>query len=1065
MQSLKDTVQNTASNVPTYTPVATAICAGVILSIVLLLSALRFQYSSQRLDFESKVIYKQRMLKEHISLCTQSLESIEGLFAASDNVDRGDFHEFTKRISSERAGIMALDWVPRVPYGERTAYEQQARKDGVRGFQFTEQTPDKRLVRAGTRTEYYPVYYVEPHSETRIALGYDMASNPARRIAMEEARDTGQPAATKKVSLIHAGNNLNGFLLFVPIYKNGTPHSTVEQRRQNLKGFTVGAFIIDDLVNAALRNAPKDGIDMEIYSASVPTNEGLLGTYKIAAPMEASSSIFSRLFHVNQWFTSNGRVIIGLRKWHLRFHSNKSYESSIRSSDPWLGFAVSLLFTAMMATYIFSTSNRSRQIEVLNTELNRENAERKKAEKEISENENRLRVILDSVRPGIMTIDAETHEIVDANTAALHLIGAPRETVIGSVCHKFICPAALGQCPITDLGLVVDNSERILIQADGNRIPIIKNVTRIDLGNRSYLLESFVDIRDLKEAQETLRQNERFLSAIFHGIQDGIAVLDTDMTVVRMNDAAVRHYTGGKSAVGKKCFEALFNRSEQCEICPAVRAMEHGDMQSNIISMPCTATSKRWVEMVAFPLFHDNGEVRGVINYLRDITEKRLFEERLDHLAHHDPLTDLPNRLEFGNSLRRKLEQAANVEHSLAVLFVDLDRFKSINDTLGHDFGDQLLQVVSKRLQSAIRDSDVIARMGGDEFTIILDNVMNRDEVEIIAQRLLDSFSQHFSINMHEIQVTASLGISLFPEDGTIAEDLVMNADIAMYRAKEEGRNNYQFYIKAVDSLLTSKVDMQNSLRRSIERGELLVHYQPQLDVRKDRIHGLEVLVRWRHPELGLVMPDKFIPLAEEIGFIGEITRFVLFTACQQAKFWSNNGLPSIDISVNISAEDLKDDTLIEIVRETLLQTKLDPKYLTLEITESALVRKPETAIDTIQKLKHLGVGVSIDDFGTRYASLSLLKQFPVDYLKIDRSFVKHVDTNINDGAIVESVISMAHKLGLRVVAEGVETTTQLEILKELRCDTIQGYLLSRPVSADEMLALLMVDADRKSWK
>ncbi|HOM72976.1 MAG TPA: EAL domain-containing protein, partial [Armatimonadota bacterium] len=415
------------------------------------------------------------------------------------------------------------------------------------------------------------------------------------------------------------------------------------------------------------------------------------------------------------------------------------------------------------------------------------------------------------------------------------------------------------------------------------------------------------------------------------------------------------------------------------------------------------------------PVKNEAGIIERYIAIKRNITEKKIYEQKLDHLAHHDVLTGLPNRLLFSDRLSKSLAQARRDDRLLAVMFLDLDRFKMINDTLGHNIGDKLLKQVAERLTGTLREVDTIARMGGDEFTLVIEGISRAQDAAIVAQRALDVFCQPFMVDGRELFVTASIGISMYPNDGADVETLVRNADTSMYRAKEQGRNTYHLFTESLNATVFERMVMEHSLRKALERDEFIVHYQPRVDIRSGSILGAEALVRWQHPEMGLVMPGQFIPLAEETGLIVPISEWVLDAACSQSKIWQDKNSPILDIAVNISARQFQKGDLVSAVKKALDRTELDPTCLHLELTESILMHNTDAAIDILNKLKDMGVKISIDDFGTGYSSLSYLKKFPVDAVKIDRSFIKDITTNPDDAAIAGAVIAMAHSLKLKV--------------------------------------------------
>ncbi|MGZ5800739.1 MAG: bifunctional diguanylate cyclase/phosphodiesterase, partial [Burkholderiaceae bacterium] len=462
-----------------------------------------------------------------------------------------------------------------------------------------------------------------------------------------------------------------------------------------------------------------------------------------------------------------------------------------------------------------------------------------------------------------------------------------------------------------------------------------------------------------------------------------------------------------------------------------------------------------WSDLYIAPVKDVAGELTHFVVSQYDITAMKRYQAELEYQTNQDTLTGLANRNLLRDRLNQEIAYADRYGHPVWVVFVDLDHFKFINDTLGHKAGDSLLKTVSERLQSAVRETDTVARLGGDEFVLVLPERTEESMAMRVIQRIKDSVVMPFIIEDYEFFITCSIGISVYPADGKDTETLMKHADIAMYRAKEIGRNNSQFYTPTMNERALERLHMEGDLRAALEQDQFELHYQPQVDLRSGKIIGVEALIRWNHPDFGMIVPSRFIALAEETGLIVPIGAWVIRTACAQNKAWQRAGHDNIKIAVNLSARQFTQHDLVELIAFALAETKLDPQYLEIELTESMVMADVERAIEILRKLNELGVQISIDDFGTGYSSLSYLKRFPIDVLKVDQSFVRDITIDPDDAAIVTSIISLAHSLRLQVVAEGVETAEQLDYLQGNDCDVMQGYHFSRPLPAVQFEQML----------
>lgn len=529
--------------------------------------------------------------------------------------------------------------------------------------------------------------------------------------------------------------------------------------------------------------------------------------------------------------------------------------------------------------------------------------------------------------------------------------------------------------------------------------------------------------------------------------EDGFRLIDST-NIVNMNH--VQHYDERKGIVylgnpnHKQTKKASVARIQKEHIKNVTTLLKLADDETTTE----TNTSDALIQAISQQESND----RFLRSYatIRAITERKKAEAQIIHMAYHDTLTNLPNRQLFNNDLTRIFSESKG-QIKAAVIFLDLDRFKIINDTLGHFVGDQLLKFIGQKLQSYVREGDAIARFGGDEFIILLTNIAHVDGVTAFVKGIPTLLSQPFTYENQELHITASVGVSLYPDDGTDADTLIKNADIAMYRAKDKGGNTYEFYQSNFNHRSMERLNMEISLRKALERDEIKVYYQPLLDLSSGHIFGMECLARWKHPEWEMIAPSEFIPLAEEIGMILPIGNYVLQQACQQVKIWDEKGYPALSVSVNISYYQFQQAGFVKYIAETLEQVNLQPHRLCLEITENVAMKNLNLMMNTMTKLKQLGVQIAIDDFGTGYSSLGYLKNFKVNTLKIDQSFIKDVTIDEDNAAIVTALIAMCRQLKIKSLAEGVETQEQLVFLKSKGCDEIQGFLYSKPIPQDEL--------------
>jgi diguanylate cyclase (GGDEF)-like protein/PAS domain S-box-containing protein len=695
--------------------------------------------------------------------------------------------------------------------------------------------------------------------------------------------------------------------------------------------------------------------------------------------------------------------------------------------------------------------------------------ERKLADQQIAAANAQRKAVLDAAtRVSIIATDA-SGIITVFNSGAERMLGYAASDVIGArniteihldtelVQHARRLAFELGE-KLNGFDVLVRRATRegleerewTYIGNDGEPVTVLLSVTalRDEHGNLTGYLHVGTDVTERKQAEERLRQQ----SAAMTASMDGIGILDGRLDFTYVNDALAKlfGYPTPQEIIGRSLCD-LYEPPEQVRFITTI--------------VPLVQQRGRW-RGEATGLRHDASlfpqeisltsiEGGGMVCVVRDITERTYAEEQIKHLAYHDALTTLPNRLLFKDRVTVAISHAQRHESRVSVLFLDLDRFKVINDSLGHNIGDQLLQAVAARVQSCVRDSDTVARLGGDEFTLLLPELTHAEDAALVAQKILEAVRYPFHIEGREFYITTSIGISVFPEDGPDAETLIKSADTAMYQAKEQGRDNYQLFNALVNAKALQRIALEHGLRRSLSHHEMAVHYQPIFDLRTGRITGMEALLRWTDPELGAIPPATFIPLAEAIGVMIPIGTWALRVACAQAKLWHDSGFDTLSLAVNLSVCQLQQPDLVNLVREILAETGLPARHLELEITESTAMQSPEASIRTLYELKRLGIRISLDDFGTGHSSLAYLKRFPIDTLKIDQSFIRDITRDPDTAAIVTAIIAMGHSLRLKVIAEGVEFTDQATFLKRHNCDQMQGYLINAPMPAAELGAIL----------
>jgi diguanylate cyclase (GGDEF)-like protein/PAS domain S-box-containing protein len=662
---------------------------------------------------------------------------------------------------------------------------------------------------------------------------------------------------------------------------------------------------------------------------------------------------------------------------------------------------------------------------------------------------------LEAAANGIVITDQQG-TIVWANQAFSTMTGYSKEEVLGKN-SRLLKSGEQPESYYAELWSTISSGkvwqgEIVNRRKDGTTYTEEMTITPVaqDLGSApdTYFIAIKQDITERKKAEETVQK----LASIVEFSEDAILGKSTDGKITSWNRAAEKMYGYTRDEVVGRDLSFLVPSDRQAEIPAIMERILSGQPIENLETERLTKTGSVLDVSLSVSLIKDaSGHIAGASAIARDITQRKAAEKQVQFLAYYDALTGLPNRTLLQDRLTKALASARRRKDKVALLFLDLDRFKDINDSLGHSVGDLVLKEVAERLEKWAREQDTVARVGGDEFLIVLTALKEAADAAVAAERLMNTMTAEFVVQGHSLGISCSVGISIFPEHGADCETLIKDADAAMYYAKESGRNNFRFFTKDMNAQAVERLTLENGLRLALDKKQLFLVYQPQIEIATGRIIGLEALLRWQHPELGLVPPDKFIRIAENSGLIMPIGEWVLRTACSQTRKWQDEGLPAVPVAVNVSAVQFRQENFSKLIDRVLRETGLAPEYLELELTESLLLSNAVVMFSVLRDLRAMGLKLAIDDFGTGYSSLSYLRRFPVGKLKIDRSFIRDVAVNPDDAAITTAIISMAKSLNLKVIAEGVEDEAQVSFLRAHQCDEIQGYYFSKPLAVDKV--------------
>jgi diguanylate cyclase (GGDEF)-like protein/PAS domain S-box-containing protein len=1083
------------------------LAAGLLLSAAAAYQVKRQVERENRLQFNGTVSDANAAIGARINDYADVLRGVRALFIAADGIDRRAFKRYVDSLQLDQRypGIQVLHFSRRISHAERPAFEALVRADrsvDPRGY------PKFAIRPSGERPEYVVAQYVEPMRGNERALGLDLGGDAVRMAALRRTRESGQITASGTIALANDPSRHPGFAMRVALYRKDAPLDTVEQRNEAFVGVVSASFVAIDLMRGVLSEPLLRKMRVRIHDA------GFLGAAQGLQPPGAENLMFDsdRLLggsgapvtaagFAQEPLSAVSDLEVGGRRWKLYYSAREALGTEADRWLPWAAFAAGALVTLLLFGLIRSLASTGRKAIEL---ADRITGDLRRSEETLRATNEQLQLLIQSSPLAIYTRD-RNGLLTTWNPAAERMYGWSAAEVLGKP-----LPSVPGEQREESDSL----RKRLLggesfIKYQGRRLrrdgrPIFIDASlgplRDGSGNASGIIALAADITDRKraEAQQAMEHKVTRLLSEAESLEQVMPEIIRTMCEA-LGCACGARRTWDETEQKIACAETWQEPSAEIEQFLALSREPRALPQSagGLLRRVLASGEPQWITDVttdpsfrrgpeaaraglrgafAFPIRFGN-ETLGIMEFfstgssapdelliqstrsigsqIGQFMARKQAEARVRRLAHYDELTGLPNRTMFNQRVSSALARARRRERQLAILFIDLDRFKNINDTLGHDAGDRVLNEIAQRLRGCLRETDTVGRLGGDEFVVLIEEVAEPAQVALVAQKVLAEVGRPIALGAQEVHITASIGISTYPADSDDMQGLMKNADISMYRAKELGKNNYQFYSAQMNVHTLERLAMESDLRRALERNEFLLHYQPKIDLASGVIGGMEALIRWRHPVKGMISPVQFIGLAEETGLIVPIGEWVLRTACAQNRVWQSNGHAPLCVAVNLSARQFSQPSLLEDVARVLADTGLDARLLELEITESMVMRNPAHAVTLLDRLKAMGVRLSIDDFGTGYSSLSYLKRFPIDNVKIDSSFIQDLPGDGEDAAITRAIIAMAHSLRLGVVAEGVETDKQRQFLRQHGCDEMQGFLFSKPLSAEDFLQLL----------
>jgi diguanylate cyclase (GGDEF)-like protein/PAS domain S-box-containing protein len=1014
--------------------------------------SLSTEQEANRIRFERRVDETAGELRQRLEESVRLLRSTAALFAASSEVGRGDWKAFADAQDLDAAfpGLLGLGHAALVQPDDVARLELSMRMEGFW---------DYAVWPPGPRAVYAPVLYREPLTpRNQRALGFDMLSDPVRREAMERARDSGEPALSAGTLLLQETDKTRyaSAVLFLPVYTKLKPLNSLAQRRDAITGWVYAPLHVSQLMGMLVQRRADDML--------VQLFDGLPGAPALQPLFEAHRDSADSIPRFQPSHAAERQLPFGGRQWTVRLAALPTFDASQPTSRAQLILAGGLAITLLMTLLVGALLNMRGRAVALAEGLSGA----------FRASEARVRTVLDNAAEGIVTVDRDGR-LRTANPTARALLGLPPGEPSG------LLPQLL---PID----MADLQRHFISGPEGETVPrqwrreatlsrpgghgelsllVAASEVRLDDGEPCFVL-LLSDVTELKQARQQADEAGALNETILACAPFCVIATDRHGVIRSVNGAGERMLGFGPGElVGRSAMQlhlpeelALHAARLSAELNQPVdpgRALGLRAKLGQRDELECTYVRKDGshlpVMAAVSPLLDAQGRQRGYLAIAYDITERKRSETYIRHMAHHDELTGLPNRTLLQERALLALETQRPHGKTLGVLLLDLDRFKQINDSLGHQAGDVVLCSVAARLKHCLRSSDTVARMGGDEFVILLPHIDSPQQAERVAAKVLQAMVEPIQAGQHRLTVTPSIGIACYPDDGDDLATLLRNADVAMYQSKSSGRNGYTLYTPQMHTASAKRLALEGDLRLALVRNELALHYQPLVSLEDGAVVGVEALLRWTHPVRGSVSPADFIPIAEDTGLIVSIGEWVLRTACRDMKLLQQRTGQRLKVAVNLSPRQLRAPNLCTVIGDALARTGWAAQDLELEITESMVIDNPDASIEAMQRLRAMGLGLAIDDFGTGYSSLSYLTRFPVGKLKLDRSFVRGLPDNHRDAAIATSVVAMGHGLKLQVLAEGIETEAQMQFLRGLGCEMGQGWLFAKALPLDALAA------------